>query len=64
VRLRSYIFSKKTVGKIKKLFEDSKDPMKNTRKDFGLIQDDDDVQVFESPNKLKNIKMKKVLNFM
>lgn len=43
VRLRSYIFSKKTVGKIKKLFEDSKDPNKNSRKDFGLIQDDDDV---------------------
>jgi hypothetical protein len=52
------------VGKIKKLFEDSKDPSKNTRKDFGLIQDDDDVQIFESPSKLKNMKMKKILTHM
>jgi hypothetical protein len=64
VRLKSYIFAKKTVQKIKKLFEDSKDENKNTRKDFGLIQDEDDVNIFEGPSKLKSMKMKKVLPYM
>lgn len=37
VRLKSYIFAKKTIQKMRKLFDDSKDPNKNLKKDFGLI---------------------------
>lgn len=65
IRFRSYIFAKKTVQKVKKLFEETYDASnKYQGKDYGLIQEEDDVQIFESPKKLKSMKMKKVLGYM